>query len=117
MSANISAFKETGMNLGRFFLIEFGGFWVLFVSLLGNQIARHEFVSVSRRRNGFGSVEGVVLLAVAVSTGARYCLSLIRPMDHQSLPGLETGWLAAFATVCVIYLVAKGIRVLRIPRQ
>jgi hypothetical protein len=117
MSANISAFKEIGMNLGRFFLIEFGGFWVLFVSLLGNQIARHEFVSVRRRRNAFGSVEGMVLLVVAISTGARYCLSLIRPMDHRSLPGLEIGWLAALATVCVIYVGAKGIGVLRIPRQ
>jgi hypothetical protein len=112
-SANISAFRETTMSAERIFLVGFGALSLLFVCLLGRQILRRQLVSMKQRRNALGSAEGVVLLAITIITGTRYCLELVHPAGHGSLPELAWGWIAAFATGCAIYVGTKAMRVLR----
>jgi hypothetical protein len=112
-SATISALKEKTMTLGRLFLFEFGVFSLLFICLLGKQILRHELDSIKRRRTAFGSVEGVVLLAITTMTGARYSLKLVSAWGDGRLPELATGWIAAFGAGCAIYVGVKAVRSLQ----
>jgi hypothetical protein len=101
------------MNVTRLFLIAFGAFSLFFVSLLGRQILRRQLESLKQRRYALGSAEGVVLLAITIITGARYCLELVLTTGHGTLPELARGWIAVFATGCAIYVGTKAVRVLR----
>ncbi len=112
-SANISAFRETKMSAERIFLVGFGTIWLLFVCLLCRQILRRQLVSMKQRRNALGSAEGVVLLAITIISGTRYCIELARPAGRESLPELAWGWIAAFSAGCAIYVGTKVMRALR----
>jgi hypothetical protein len=102
------------MTVTQLFLAAFGMFWLLFMSLLGRQILRHEISRINQRRNALGSAEGTMLLAMTTITGTKYCLELIHTSGSGSLPGLAREWIAAFAISCAVYVVTKALRVLRI---
>lgn len=101
------------MSAERIFLVGFGALWLLFVCLLCRQILRRQLVSMKQRQNALGSAEGMVLLAITIITGTRYCLEFVRAAGHALLPELAWGWIAAFAAGCAIYAGAKVVRVLR----
>jgi len=91
--------------------VEFGVLLLLFVASLARQLWRR-FVAQKRSAMA-GSVEGWLLLLVALTTAARYVVDLVRAAGHGAMPGVGTNSLVTFGVGCTIYLGAKAVRAIQ----